>query len=68
MPSSITLFSQQSGSTALPTADAHTLMIAETLSTSISLRAARTPASALVWSSSARYSSLRPSRPPAAFT
>ena len=39
MPSSITLFSQHSGSTAVPTAEAHTLMIAETLSTSISLRA-----------------------------
>ena len=35
----MTLFSQQSGSTAVPTAEAHTLMIACTLSTSISLRA-----------------------------
>ena len=43
-------------------------LIACTLSTSISLRAARWPASALVWSSSERYSSLRPSSPPAALT
>ena len=43
-------------------------MMAATLSTSTSLRAARTAASGLVWSSSLTSSILRPSTPPAAFT
>ena len=46
------LLSQQSGATAVVTDEAQVPMMAETLSTSISLRAARTPASGLVWSSS----------------
>ena len=58
--------SQQSGATAVVTAEAHVPMIAATLSRSISLRAARTPASGFVWSSSLTSSSLRPSTPPAA--
>src|SRR5438445_148074 len=47
-----TLASTQSGLTASVTAEAHVETIATTLLTSISLRAARTPASAFVWSSS----------------
>ena len=58
--------SQQSGATAVVTADAHVPMIAATLSRSISLRAARTPASGLVWSSSLTSWILRPRTPPAA--
>src|SRR6185503_19442884 len=62
------LDSQQSGATAVVTAEAQVPMIAATLSTSMSLRAARTAASGLVWSSSLASSILRPSTPPAAFT
>ena len=43
-------------------------MMAATLSASMSLRAARTAASGLVWSSSLTSSILRPSAPPAPFT
>ena len=43
-------------------------MMTGTLSTSISLRAARTAASGLVWSSSTTVSILRPSTPPALLT
>ncbi len=50
------------------TAEAQVPMTAATLSTSMSLRAARTAASGLVWSSSLASSILRPSTPPAAFT
>ena len=62
------LLSQQSGATAVVTDEAQVPMIAATLSTSISLRAARTPASGLVWSSSLTSSILRPSTPPAVLT
>ena len=62
------MLSQQSGATAVVTDDAQVPMIADTLSTSISLRAARTPASGLVWSSSLTSYDLRPSTPPAALT
>ena len=62
------LLSQQSGATAVVTAEAQVPMIAATLSTSISLRAARTAASGLVWSSSLTSWIWRPSTPPAAFT
>src|SRR5256885_172754 len=60
------LLSQQSGATAVVTAEAHVPMMATTLSTSISLRAARTAASGLVWSSSLTRCTWRPSTPPAA--
>ncbi len=63
---SITLFSQHSGATAVVTALAQVPMTALTRSTSISLRAARTPASGLVSSSSLTSSIGRPSTPPAA--
>ena len=46
------LLSQHTGATAEVTADAQVPMMTGTLSTSISLRAARTAASGLVWSSS----------------
>ena len=62
------LLSQQSGATAVVTDEAQVPTIADTLSTSISLRAARTPASGLVWSSSLTSWTLRPSTPPAALT
>src|SRR5579871_5361742 len=62
------LLSQQSGATAVVTDEAQVPMIADTLSTSISLRAARTPASGLVWSSSLTSWILRPSTPPAELT
>src|SRR5476651_840023 len=62
------LFSQHNGATAVVTDEAQVPRIAATLSTSISLRAARTPASGLVWSSSLTTTTLRPSTPPAAFT
>ena len=62
------LLSQQSGATAVVTPEAHVPMIAATRSTSISLRAARTPASGFVWSSSLASCTRRPSTPPAAFT
>src|SRR4029450_4782570 len=62
------LDSQQSGATAVVTAEAHVPMIAATLSTSMSLRAARTAASGLVWSSSAESWTWRPMMPPAALT
>ena len=62
------LLSQHRGATAVVTDDAHVPMIAATLSTSISLRAARTPASGLVWSSSLTSSTRRPSTPPAPLT
>src|SRR6516162_4841070 len=55
--------SQHSGATALVTADAQVPMITGTLSTSISLWAARTAASGLVWSSSTIVSILRPRTP-----
>src|SRR5436190_980259 len=51
-PMTKTLASTQSGLTASVTAEAHVETIATTLLTSISLRAARTPASAVGWSSS----------------
>ena len=60
--------SQHTGATALVTAEAHVPMMTGTLSTSISLRAARTAASGLVWSSSTTVSILRPRTPPALFT
>jgi len=60
-----TLASTQSGLTARVTAEAHVETIATTLLTSISLRAARTPASALVWSSSWKSWMGRPLIPPA---
>src|SRR5438034_9982308 len=60
-----TLASTQSGLTARVTAEAHVETIATTLFTSISLRAARTPASALVWSSSWKSWIGRPLIPPA---
>jgi hypothetical protein len=60
--------SQQSGATAVVTADDQVPTMAETLSTSMSFRAARTPASGLVWSSSEMSWTGRPSTPPAAFT
>ena len=56
---------QQTGATAVVTDEAQVPMIAATLSTSMSLRAARSPASGLVWSSSERITSSRPSTPPA---
>ncbi len=62
------LDSQQSGATAVVTAEAQVPMMAATLSTSMSLRAARTAASGLVWSSSLTSSILRPRTPPAPFT
>ena len=62
------LLSQQSGATAVVTAEAHVPMIAATRSTSISLRAARTAASGLVWSSSLKSRIRRPSTPPAPLT
>jgi hypothetical protein len=62
------LDSQQSGATAVVTPEAQVPMTAATLSTSISLRAARTAASGLVWSSSLASSTLRPRIPPAALT
>jgi hypothetical protein len=63
-----TRFCQHRGATAVVTAEAHVPMIATTLSTSMSLRAARTAASGLVWSSSEISWICRPSTPPAAFT
>lgn len=57
--------SQQSGATAVVTDDAHVPMIAATLSTSMSLRAARTAASGFVWSSSLKSWIRRPAMPPA---
>ena len=62
------LLSQQSGATAVVTDEAQVPMIAETLSTSISLRAARTAASGLVWSSSLTSTMRRPRTPPALLT
>src|SRR4029450_4837199 len=58
------LDSQQTGATALVTAEAQVPMITGTLLTSISLRAARTAASGLVRPSSPTVSILRPSTPP----
>src|SRR2546425_5247238 len=60
-----TLASTQSGLTARVTAEAHVETMATTLLTSISLRAARTPASAFVWSSSWKSWMGRPLIPPA---
>ena len=57
-----------SASSVRVTDEAQVPMMAETLSTSISLRAARTPASGLVWSSSETSSTRRPRTPPAALT
>ena len=62
------LFSQHSGATAVVTDEAQVPRMAATLSTSISLRAARTAASGLVWSSSLESWTRRPSTPPAALT
>src|SRR5262245_8883699 len=62
------LDSQHRGATALVTAEAQVPMITGTLLTSISLRAARTAASGLVWSSSTTVSICRPSTPPALLT
>jgi len=62
------LLSQHNGATADVTADAHVPMIAGTFVTSISLRAARTAASGLVWPSSTTSTTLRPSNPPAVLT
>src|SRR5215469_4774459 len=59
------LLSQHRGATAVVTAEAQVPMMATTLSTSMSFRAARTPASGLVWSSSLTSSTRRPSTPPA---
>ena len=63
---SITLFSQHNGATAVVTALAQVPRMAETLSTSISLRAAFTAESGLVSSSSLMISIRRPPTPPAA--
>src|SRR5262249_36875140 len=60
-----TLASTQSGLTASVTAEAHVETMATTLLTSMSLRAARTPDSALVWSSSWKSWIGRPWMPPA---
>src|SRR6266446_1086354 len=60
-----TFASTQSGLTARVTAEAHVETIATTLLTSMSLRAARTPASAFVWSSSWKSCTGRPWIPPA---
>ena len=60
--------SQQRGATALHTAEAQVPITVITLSTSISLWAARTPFSGLVWLSSVTSWTWRPSTPPAAFT
>src|SRR5262245_30690255 len=57
--------STHSGRTASVTAEAQVETMAMTLLTSISLRAARTPASALVWSSSWKSCTGRPRMPPA---
>ena len=65
---SIVLLSRQSGATAVVQAEAQVPTIAMARSTSISLRAARTAASGLVWVSSLTISTGRPSRPPAALT
>ena len=65
---SIVLLSQQRGATAVVHAEAQVPTIAIARSTSMSLRAARTAASGLVWVSSLTSSTSRPSRPPAAFT
>ncbi len=62
------LLSQQRGATAVVTEEAQVPMTAATLSTSMSFRAARTPASGFVWSSSLTSSTRRPSTPPAALT
>src|SRR5260370_42005335 len=62
------LLSQQSGATAVVTDEAQVPMMAAALSTSISLRAARTPASGLVWSSSLTNTTRRPNTPPALLT
>src|SRR5262245_44561623 len=59
-----TCASTQRGLTARVTAEAQVETIATTLLTSISLRAARTPASALVWSSSWKSCTGRPWMPP----
>src|SRR5579872_903083 len=59
------LLSQQTGATAVVTADAQVPMITGTLSTFTSFCAARTAASGLVSSSSTTSSILRPSNPPA---
>ncbi len=63
---STVLLSQHRGAIAEVTADAYEPPMATTLSTSISLRAARTAASGLLWSSSMTTSTLRPRTPPAA--
>ena len=65
---SMVRLSQHSGATAAVTALAQVPRMAETLPTSISLRAARTPESGLVSSSSDCSSMRRPFTPPAAFT
>src|SRR5712692_5156264 len=62
------LLSQHKGATAVVTAEAQVPMMTGTRSTSMSLRAAFTAASGLVWSSSMMNSICRPSRPPAALT
>ena len=62
------LLSQHTGATADVTADAQVPRMTETLSTSISLRAARTAASGLVWSSSMIALMRRPITPPALLT
>ena len=65
---SITSDSQASGATAVVTEEAQVPMIADTPSTSMSLRAARTAASGEVWVSSETSSIMRPSMPPASLT
>src|SRR5215470_3004880 len=60
-----TLASTHRGLMARVTAEAQVATMATTLLTSISLRAARTPASALVWSSSWKSWMVRPLIPPA---
>ena len=62
------LLSQQRGATAVVTAEAQVPMMAATLSTSMSLRAARTAASGFVWSSSLTSWIGWPRTPPAALT
>ena len=64
-PMTKTFASTQRGLTARVTAEAHVATIATTRLTSISLRAARTPASAFVWSSSWKSWRGRPLIPPA---
>jgi len=62
--SKATLFSNATGRTASATALLHTPVMATTPSTSISLRAAETPAVGVVSSSATTISNGRPSTPP----